>query len=59
MKKKNDYWEVRSRILRAVASGDEEAVNSYATSHPELFKQLVTQAKNSRFKTERKAWRTK
>jgi len=50
---KTDYWEVRDAILKAVAKNDTKAIQDLAASHPKIFKQLVAQAKNSRFKLTR------
>lgn len=57
MKQKNEYWKIRSNILKAIESNDDKTLKDYAASDPEVFKQITNQAKNSKYRIVSTAWR--
>lgn len=49
----NNYWYVRGLILKAISEDNDKMLKDLAADHPKIFKELVNQAKKSRFKIQR------
>lgn len=40
------YWSVRDEILKAIRLSDEDALKAFEAYHPDVFKNVLAQAKN-------------
>lgn len=48
--KVGSYWTTRARIIDALRLQDDEELQSIASEYPEIFQQVVNQAKNAQAK---------